>query len=78
MTVTHTIIRDDVEHEVESEFQYHKGCAGHCDKYGAPEEPDEDPEMEHIQTTMDSVEIELTPKELEIAEELAWNKHSDL
>lgn len=32
----------ELEFAVVIEFDYHAGCRGHRDKYGAPEEPDED------------------------------------
>jgi len=28
------------------EYSAYKGCRGHCDKYGAPEEPDDPPSLE--------------------------------
>lgn len=66
-----------VEREVEVEFTYHKGSKGHCDKYGAPEEPDEDPEMEFITATTNGVEIALTDDEIVFAEAQALQEMID-
>lgn len=37
---------DDKEFTVTVTYSYYHGCPGGRDKYGAPEEPDDDPELE--------------------------------
>jgi|APFre7841882654_1041346.scaffolds.fasta_scaffold05935_9 hypothetical protein len=76
--VTHNIVRNDIEHEVESSFQYHRPHRGHRDKYGCPEEPDEEAEMEYEGTTLDGAEIQLTDYEITRAEMLAWKELGDI
>lgn len=45
-TFTSTLTYFDVEYNIEIDYSYIPGSHGHCDKYGAPEEPDIDPEIE--------------------------------
>lgn len=60
---------DDVETEVEIVIEYtcYAAHRGHCDKYGAPEEPDEDAHVE-IDSIIDKAtgnEIEVTDNEMD-------------
>ena len=67
-----------IEVEIEVEFRYHKASRGHRDKYGAPEEPDEDASLEFVKATWGEKEIplpfELNRDQLEIAERQAWDE----
>lgn len=70
---THFIERDDQEIAVEVEYTYSRGSRGHCDRYGAPEEPDDDPEVEVQSVTgPDGKEMVLTPDEEKKIEEACW------
>ena len=69
MRFTMMIERDGEEIEVEIEATYYRGSRGHCDKYGAPEEPDDPPEIGiGTVTGPDGKEVELTDAELSRAE----------
>lgn len=48
-SISFTITRDDKEIEVDVTYTSHPGCRGHRDKYGAPEEPDEDDWIEILE-----------------------------
>ena len=86
MNVTITVERENTEtgeiteHEIDVEFTYHKAYRGQRDSLcgirgaGAPLEPDEPEELEFESATDENGnEFELTDRELEQAEEKAWN-----
>ena len=78
MTFQTTITRDEIEITIAIEYACYKGCCGHCDKYGAPEEPD-DPDSIEIEKVTDVVadsEIELTDNECKDIEEKIWDELS--
>lgn len=73
----YVIYREDEmgeEHEyvLEVDYHYYKGCKGHCDKYGVPEEPDDDQEIEIQSVTHNGVDFELTDKENNRLMEACW------
>lgn len=86
MNVTITVERENTEtgeiteHEVEVEFAYHRAYRGQRDSLcgvrggGAPLEPDEPESLEfEYATGEDGKDFDLTDRELEQAEEKAWN-----
>lgn len=86
MNVTITVERENpetgevTEHEVEVEFTYHRAYRGQRDSLcgvrgaGAPLEPDEPEELEFESATgEDGKDFDLTEREIDEAEEKAWN-----
>jgi hypothetical protein len=67
----------EVELEVECTFECHPFHAGHRDKYGAPEEPDDPAELEFDGATVDGVDFELTESEIDQAREKLENELSE-
>ena len=69
-----TITRGDEEIPIEVIYSVSKARRGHRDRFGAQEEPDDDPELEIVTVTrMDTgQEIELTPSEQEAVEQECW------
>jgi hypothetical protein len=86
MNVTITVERENPqtgelsEHEIDVEFYYHKAYRGKRDsccgvaRAGAALEPDEDESLEFESATdEDGKDFDLTDREIEQAEEKAWN-----
>jgi hypothetical protein len=86
MNVTITVERENpqtgelTEHEIDVEFAYHKAYRGQRDSLcgvrgaGAQLEPDEDESLEfEYATDEDGKDFDLTDREIEQAEEKAWN-----
>jgi hypothetical protein len=67
-----TVIWHDVTLEVE--FCFYPWCKGHCDKYGAPEEPDTEAEIEIQQVVGGGWDITglLSDEDFGEIEELIW------
>ena len=67
------------EHEIDVEFEYHRAYQGKRDSLcgvvgaGQPLEPDEDAYFEFISATENGKDFELTDREIEKAEEKAWD-----
>ena len=68
------------EHDVETIItgEYHPGLKGNRDRWGAPEAPDDDPEV-YIISAVDTEgeEIELTDNEEEIARTALWEAFNE-
>lgn len=78
MTIEIVIERDGAEVIAECSFTCYKATRGHCDKYGAPEEPDEPASCE-FESAIDLATgkpIELTDSEITEAEEKAIDNNS--
>ena len=63
-----TLDRGNHEVEVTATFQFCKGYRGHCDKYGAPEDPDEP----------DTMELKSLEPDIEILSSSGGNKYHNL
>ena len=74
MTVTHTILRGDDEIDIKVEVKIWPASRGYRDKYGCPEEPDTEAEVEILSVTDD---IELTDDEINAIEIEAFEQAAD-
>ncbi len=77
MTLETTIERNDTEIPISVEYNYYKGCRGIHDKYGAPETPDEPPEIEIESAISNTGAIELSYAEERKVEERIWQALAD-
>ena len=82
-TVTITVERDGLEHDVQVEFEYHRAHRGARDSLGGvrgagpPLEQDEPEELEFVGATLDGVAFELTDGERERVEQKAWDERGE-
>ena len=66
------------EFDCEVEYEFSRGCRGHCDRYGVPEEPDTPDEVSVAEDAMsDFGLVPLTEREIEQAEEKAFEDVRD-
>jgi hypothetical protein len=83
VTTTITIERDGVESEAEVHFEYHRASRGERDSCcgvagaGPALEPDSAAELEFFDAIVGGVEVDLTQKEQDQAEQLAWDEILD-
>ena len=68
---------EEVEYEIEVEASISGGGKGSVDSFGVPQEPDSPIEIEIDSATIDDYVIELTPKEIETAEQAVWEAVCD-
>lgn len=78
MTILFNVERNERTIEVAVELSYIPAHRGYRDKYGAPEEPDEDAcfEIESV-TTKDGGDVDLTKDEESDVIAKAWEKYND-
>jgi hypothetical protein len=78
MQIKHTLTRNERDVEVTIELSYSPGCRGHCDRYGAPEEPDEPASFE-VETVEDEHgnDYDLSDAEYDEVVEKAWERQQD-
>jgi len=67
-----------VEIEVECVFWFEPAERGSRDEYGQQMEPDYDASMTLEKSTVNGADFELTPREIEQAEEELWERHREV
>jgi hypothetical protein len=69
---------DDIEYELTFEFEYYPAERGSRDYYGVQIEPDTHGRMEfYCAIDEDGMEVDVLPRHIEAATELAWQQVSD-
>ena len=69
---------DDIEYELTFEFEYFPAERGSRDYFGVQLEPDSPGRMEfYCATNDDGMEVDVLPRHIAAAEELAWQQVSE-